>query len=227
MWWTMFIFGSRRLHLLLGLPMVVAGGLLLSPVLLTVSSGICMWNFTPLQGQHASGLIMLFSGLPGLVWSLWPGPRPPWSAIASRQLQPGRDPVSDSGSLAQLLSSGRGGHPGAVQAGGDDSACRHRGACHEQPRCTSADDGEERCLHGEIEAIPAPYRPVTEGRDAREYAYALGENDEGIHLYPRLNVALLNAAPGETAGKAGPGAKWVWLILGALLVAVLMQGLRR
>ena len=88
-------------------------------------------------------------------------------------------------------------------------------------------DGEERCLHGEIEAVPIPYRPVTEGRDAREYASALGETDEGIHLYPRLNVALLNAAPGETAGRVGEGARWVWLILGALLVALLMQGLRR
>ncbi len=91
-------------------------------------------------------------------------------------------------------------------------------------------DGEERCLHAEIGAIPVPYRPVTEGREgreAREYAYALGETDEGIHLYPRLNVALLNAAPGETAGKAGACVRWAWVILGALLVALLMQGLRR
>ena len=42
-----------------------------------------------------------------------------------------------------------------------------------------------------------------------------------------MNVALLNAAPCETAGRAGEGARWVWLILGALLVALLMQGLRR
>lgn len=88
-------------------------------------------------------------------------------------------------------------------------------------------NGEERCLHGKIEAIPAPYRPITEGRESREYTYALGENEEGIHLYPKLNMALLNAAPGETVGRAGPGARWIWVILGALLVALLMQGLRR
>lgn len=81
MWQTMSAYSSRRLHLLLSLPMLVAGGLLLSPVLLTVASRPCLWNFSPLQSQHAAGLIMLLSGLPGLIWSFWPGPHSPRSVL--------------------------------------------------------------------------------------------------------------------------------------------------
>jgi hypothetical protein len=85
MWWTMCAFRSRRLHLLLGLPMLVAGGLLLSPVLFTASSRPCLWNFSPLQSQHVAGLIMLLSGLRGLLWSCWPGPHRPRPRTGQRE----------------------------------------------------------------------------------------------------------------------------------------------